>query len=234
MARHADPNARSSLIAAARREFVKSGLMRARVEDITAACGLSKGAFYLHFESKEALFRSLVDTLLAEVSKHAASREDAYRNEAGGKRVDGITWGNAVARVDQREDLKLLELLWDWRDVCSVLLRGASGTEFEGVLWELIDAQVARVSKECGGLQQHKLIRDDIPGELLGHVVVGTYMMMARRLVALDEKPDFTPWVGALQAVLTEGLSPRRRPPSPRKPAARRTSSSASPLRKAR
>src|SRR5690606_7986 len=168
--------------------------------------------FYLHFESKEALFRSLVDTLLAEVSKHAASREEAYRNEAGGKRVDGITWGNAVARVDQREDLKLLELLWDWRDVCSVLLRGSSGTEFEGVLWDLIDAQVARVSGECGALMKARLIRDDVPGDLLGHMVVGTYMMMARKLVELPEKPDFTPWVGALQAVMTEGLSPRRKP----------------------
>ncbi|MGV3619265.1 MAG: TetR/AcrR family transcriptional regulator [Archangium sp.] len=218
MARIADPNARSSLIAAARREFVKNGLMRARVEDITAACGLSKGAFYLHFESKESLFRSLVTELMEHVAKHANSRDAAYRKEAKGKKIDVITWGNAVAAVDRREDLALLELLWEWRDVCSVLLRGSSGTEFEGVLWELIDAQVARVSRECGVLQKENLVRADLPGDLLGHMVVGTYMMMARRLVDLPEKPDFTPWVGALQAVLTEGLSPQRlKPPKKNK-----------------
>lgn len=217
VARIADPNARSSLIAAARREFVKNGLMRARVEDITAACGLSKGAFYLHFESKEALFRSLVTELMEHVTVHANSRDEAYRKEMSGKRINGISWGNALAAVDRREDLALLELLWEWRDVCAVLLRGSSGTEFEGVLWELIDAQVARVSRECGALMKERLIRDDVPGDLLGHMVVGTYMMMARKLVDLPEKPDFTPWVGALQAVLTEGLSPRRMPAAAKK-----------------
>src|SRR5437660_856533 len=56
MARPADPNAKEALMAAARAEFARRGLRGARIEDITAACGLSKGAFYLHFESKEALF----------------------------------------------------------------------------------------------------------------------------------------------------------------------------------
>lgn len=222
MARHADPTARSSLIAAARKEFVKNGLMRARVEDITAACGLSKGAFYLHFESKEALFRSLVAELMEHVTAHTNSRDEAYRREAKGKKIDVITWGNAVAAVDRREDLALLELLWSWRDVCSVLLRGSSGTEFEGVLWELIDAQVARVARECGVLQKEQLIRSDLPGDLLGHMVVGTYMMMARKLVDMPEKPDFTPWVGALQSILTEGLSPRRVPAPSKKSASKK------------
>ena len=60
MARKADSQAREALIAAARREFLRSGLAKARVEDITAAVGLSKGAFYLHFPSKESLFTQLV------------------------------------------------------------------------------------------------------------------------------------------------------------------------------
>src|SRR5437899_5203066 len=61
MARPADPNAKEALMAAARAEFARRGLRGARIEDITAACGLSKGAFYLHFQSKEALFGELVE-----------------------------------------------------------------------------------------------------------------------------------------------------------------------------
>src|SRR5438105_6473105 len=67
MARPADPNAREALIAAARAEFARRGLRGARIEDITAACGLSKGAFYLHFESKEALFALLVGGFIGEI-----------------------------------------------------------------------------------------------------------------------------------------------------------------------
>jgi len=63
MSRPADPTARSALVAAARAEFVRKGLRGARIEDITSAYGLSKGAFYLHFDSKEALFEELVRSL---------------------------------------------------------------------------------------------------------------------------------------------------------------------------
>src|SRR5438132_4029244 len=77
MARPADPNAKEALVAAARAEFARKGLRGARIEDITGACGLSKGAFYLHFESKEALFGQLVESFIGEI----ASTSDVRRGE---------------------------------------------------------------------------------------------------------------------------------------------------------
>ena len=93
MARPADPTSRSSLVAAARREFVKSGIQRARIEDITAACALSKGAFYLHFESKEALFRELVHGLEQQFEAMRTSREQAYAKLIG----EGVPSGKKAA-----------------------------------------------------------------------------------------------------------------------------------------
>src|SRR5213082_118821 len=74
MPRHPDPNAKEALVAAARTEFARRGLRGARIEDITAASGLSKGAFYLHFESKEALFGELVQAFHAELALIADRR----------------------------------------------------------------------------------------------------------------------------------------------------------------
>jgi len=79
MARHADPNARDGLIAAARAEFARRGLRGARIEDITAASGLSKGAFYLHFPSKEALFGELVETFFGHLASCGERREKGQR-----------------------------------------------------------------------------------------------------------------------------------------------------------
>ena len=56
MARPSDPNARMRLLEAARRIFIEHGLDRAKVEDITREAGLSKGAFYLHFKTKDDAF----------------------------------------------------------------------------------------------------------------------------------------------------------------------------------
>src|SRR3954454_3129836 len=79
MARPADPNARAALVTAARAEFARRGLVGARIEDITAACGLSKGAFYLHFESKEALFGDLVHAFQARMAVCSTERTEAVR-----------------------------------------------------------------------------------------------------------------------------------------------------------
>lgn len=211
MARPRDPHARSALLAAARREFVKAGLLKARIEDITHACGLSKGAFYLHFESKEALFREVVSQLELHFEALRTSREQAYRaliNRGLPARRQAAGFIAQLRDIDAREDRRLLELLWDWRDVIDVLLRGTQGTEFEGVMWALLDREAARVGGECRELRKAGLIRDDVPDEMVGMMILGTYLLVARRLSTLAEKPDFEPWVRSLQALIVEGTAP--------------------------
>jgi AcrR family transcriptional regulator len=207
MGRKADPQARTSLVAAARREFVKSGLAKARVEDITGAVGLSKGAFYLHFESKEALFTELVASFSQEMSDYTSCRERSTLALVSKiQQTRDAASAQALLALDADEDRKLLELLWPWRDVCEVLISGSAGTNFEGVMWKLLDSQMARLHHEFEELQKSQLVRADLPKELLGDMVVGTYLLLARRLVSLSEKPDFTPWVGAIQAVVYGGI----------------------------
>lgn len=213
---------------------MKAGIQKARIEDITHACGLSKGAFYLHFESKEALFRELVQALERLIDEVRSSREQAYaaligRGPPG--QAEPAPFVAELLAIDGAEDRKLLELLWDWRDVTDVLLRGAQGTEFETVLWTILDREVARVEQECGAMKAAHLVRDDVPGSVLGAMIVGTYLLVARRLSTLQSKPDFEPWVRALQSVITDGAaSPSLRvhreaarraagkPPRPRRP----------------
>jgi AcrR family transcriptional regulator len=227
MARPADPHARSSLLTAARREFVRSGIQKARIEDITQACGLSKGAFYLHFESKEALFREVVHGLEREFEALRQAREDAYaelisRGVPSRRRAGPFI--TELTQIDAREDRRLLELLWNWRDVTDVLLRGSQGTEFEGILWEMLDREVSRVELECRALKDAKLMRDDVPGDVVGLMIVGTYLLVARKLSTLTAQPDFEHWVRSLQTLIAEGTSsPELRarlasPPKKKKP----------------
>jgi hypothetical protein len=63
-------------------------------------------------------------------------------------------------------------------------------------------------------LQRVKLIRDDVDGALVGSMIVGTYLLVARHLSRATERPDFEELVQHLQKVLSLGLAPRpvRRP----------------------
>lgn len=53
------------LLDAALQVFAEHGLARARVEDIAARAGVSKGTVYLYFDSKEELFREAVRDRIA-------------------------------------------------------------------------------------------------------------------------------------------------------------------------
>ncbi len=55
-------NIRQRLIAAGREMFSTYGLKKTNVDDITRICGISKGAFYLFFTSKEELFMEILES----------------------------------------------------------------------------------------------------------------------------------------------------------------------------
>jgi len=57
---HEKKRIRQKLLEEGRRRFETHGLRKTSVEDLTKAAGISQGAFYLFFESKEALFYELL------------------------------------------------------------------------------------------------------------------------------------------------------------------------------
>ena len=52
---------RQGLLDAAYKVFAQRGYAQATIDDIAAACGVSKGAVYHHFASKEELFRAILE-----------------------------------------------------------------------------------------------------------------------------------------------------------------------------
>jgi len=226
MARPADPNAREALVAAARAEFAKRGLRGARIEDITAACGLSKGAFYLHFESKEALFGELVRAFIGAIAGLQEKREAAMQQfiEKYGELTQHDVQGRTpryqeLIELDTCSDLDTLEAMWTFRDVVGVLVRGCQGTAFEGTIWEVADTEVNRVRENFQRYQGHGVCRPDIPGDLFGSLIVGTYLLLAVRMSRLAEKPDLRAWALSLHTLIHEGSLPAAQKVDARKPA---------------
>ena len=215
MARPADPNAKEALVAAARAEFARRGLVGARIEDITAACGLSKGAFYLHFSSKEALFGDLVDAFLRAISECDERREismAAFAAEHGTitrrDLEEHTPRYHMLIEIEAAEDRRILEHMWDYRDVMGVLLRGAQGTKFEGAIWEITDREIERIQHNFDRFQGEHSCRTDIPPEIFGSMIVGTYVLLGMRMSRMTEKPDLAEWARSLHTLIREGSIP--------------------------
>ena len=212
MPRPADPNARESLVAAARAEFARGGLRGARIEDITAACGLSKGAFYLHFPSKEALFGELVKAFVDEL---AAYDERRQRDMLSFAEQHGVVTRRDIAErtpryhaqleMETAEDLRVLEHMWAYRDVLGVMVRGAQGTPFEGAIWEITDREIERIKDTFQEFQDQHTCRGDLPPEIFGSLIVGTYLLLGIRMSRMAGKPDLGEWARSLHTLIREG-----------------------------
>ncbi len=70
---------RNALVAVARELFASRGFAATSLEDLTARAGVTKGALYHHFGSKEGLFRAVLEQIEADVLEAvgaAAGAED--------------------------------------------------------------------------------------------------------------------------------------------------------------
>lgn len=230
-------------MAAARAEFARKGLRGARIEDITAACGLSKGAFYLHFASKEALFTEVVGAFQSHMEALNTRRMDDMERffTAGGvlgpkDRLERSERYQRLIQLELLHDLAALEMVWEYRDVAHVLAAGTQGTEFESLLWRLTDMQVERIARDFRRLQEAGAADRDMDAHLFASVIVGAYLLLSKQMARLTEKPDLAAWAHTLQKLCQEGTMPRldaasppraalARKPSPRRPRARATPS---------
>lgn len=68
---------RAKLVAAARHAFATQGYAHTSMDDFTASAGLTRGALYHHFGSKEGLLVAVIEQIEDEVGKHLQAVSDA-------------------------------------------------------------------------------------------------------------------------------------------------------------
>ena len=212
---------------------MRKGLRGARIEDITAACGLSKGAFYLHVASKAALFGEVVGELtsaMSELIERRTKQMERFFAEHGALEARDVAERSAryelLVEMNTEADLGTLELMWAYRDVVHVLMRGSQGTEFESLMWGMVDREVTRVTREFQRLQADHVSRADVPPTVIGSLIVGTYVLLAQQMSQMEQKPDLEAWARSIHRLIHEGslppASPTPAPGVPRKTSPRR------------
>jgi AcrR family transcriptional regulator len=184
MARPSDPHAKSRLLEAAERVFSEKGLDRAKVEDITTQAGLSKGAFYLHFDSKGDAFKEL----LSEVLAHLHARMDAAN---GACCLPSLDQGLAASLEQWLErDLEMFEFIWKNRALMRITLEGGRSADYQ----HLIEHFASNAQRQTEILLRQGVAagvyRKDLDVEVAAAFVAGGYDRFARQLVRETKKPN--------------------------------------------
>lgn len=166
---------RAALVEAAQKVFERDGYLDARVADIAAAAGVAHGSFYTYFDSKEDVFRELVEVALMEVSEAIDVREGspvpAERIQAGNRRYMDV-YARHAALLGLIEQVGTLTQFHAMRRE----LRARFVTRIEGVIGEY---------RESGHVDIEPL--DD---RAVAHALVGMMDSFAYNWFVLSESFD--------------------------------------------
>lgn len=196
MARKADPTIRGRLLNAARQEFAEHGLVGALLSNVTARAGVSKGAFYLHFRSKEDAFE--------EVAEAFFSRFFVILDRVEEIALSDLEPSRAMELISDG-DVEIMDYLWDERVFARVLFEGAHSPRQCHLIERFAERVQARVERLLSIDQELGRILPDIDIRVLALFVAGGFDRYARVLLASGEKPNVIADLRQLQTFICRG-----------------------------
>lgn len=173
------------MLDAARTVFSERGLDRAKVEDITTLAQMSKGAFYLHFESKEEAFRELLAGVVSHLEHMLDETADQQLATTPG---DGVF--QPYLNACHAKNLEIFGYVWDNRALMAMVFDGGGSASYQ----HLIEDFALRAQRQTAALIQHGvdlgLYRRDLDLEAAAAFIAGGYDRLARQMVREQRKPD--------------------------------------------
>ena len=172
-------NSKELIIRAGKQEFLKYGYKGASLRNICKQAGVTTGAFYFQFENKEQLLDEILRPVITYFSVMVQkSTMEEFEGESSS--ADG--------------DEQMLEMLWNYKEECQILLEGTAGTAYEKVFEELQE-----------GLRQGFLLFfgkygiSDVDEKLLDVIVrmrVESYLTIIRKEYTLEETKKLARRIG--------------------------------------
>lgn len=131
---------REQLLAAGLEVFAEVGYHRTTVADIVQRAGVAQGTFYYHFETKQAFFRSLLDSFFALI-------EQALLEAESGQPVSRSARTTAELAAQVRDVIvRILTIYRDNRSLARLFLREAIGLEPDYAdAWENFTSRLADI-----------------------------------------------------------------------------------------
>ena len=129
-------NTLDAILSAAKAEFLEKGFKSASLRNIVKTAGVTTGAFYGYYKSKEELFDALVGRQYAEFmgmftetqDKFSELPPDEQRENMGKQSGDGMR--------------RMMDYAYANKDIFKLLLCASEGTKYENMVHEMVKIEV--------------------------------------------------------------------------------------------
>ena len=144
------------LLACAKKHFLEFGFERASIREICKDANVTNGAFYNHFADKEALFGSLVESVVQTIQKIYSESIDKHFDLVKTDELKNL-W-----RLSESTIIQIIEYIYENFDVFRLLLMYSSGTKYAGFLDDLVRADVQETIKLIAELKARGVPVNDL------------------------------------------------------------------------
>ena len=128
-----EKNTLDRIHSAAEKEFLEKGFLGASLRQIVKEAGVTTGAFYGYYGSKEALFDALVGRQYTEFLDH-------YRQMVGKfKRLSPDEQRKEVTSAMQKRMLWMFNYVYDHKGTFQLILKGSEGTKYENLIYDFVE-----------------------------------------------------------------------------------------------
>ena len=144
------------ILQSASNEFKEHGFERASVRVIAKNAGVTPGAIYKHFKSKEDIFRAIVIPTL----DHLYKRNKELTNQA----IEEIKLNGreCFEKKSDNSNEELLRFIYKNGSVFNLLFNCSQGTEFESIRHDLVNLEVQGAKKLIVALKEKKIPVNDL------------------------------------------------------------------------
>lgn len=122
--------------AAAKAEFMEKGFHAASLRNIVKTAGVTTGAFYGYYDSKEALFEALVGDAAEYVLNLYCGTIDDFEKMVGQEQTRQMT------DVSQDVLMQILDYIYENKDAFKLILTSAEGTKYSDFIHQLVVREV--------------------------------------------------------------------------------------------
>jgi AcrR family transcriptional regulator len=168
---------RIEILLAARKVFARRGYLGASIAEIIDEAGIARGTFYLHFESKRAIFEVILGELFRQL-KSVMFRVDV-------KRSDASPYDQLLENVE-----RVLDVLCENADLARILLRTGAGQdeEFDLKISEFHEHALALIRGSLSDGVEMGIVRD-IDVTIYASCVLGSIKETLEHLLIRRARP---------------------------------------------
>ncbi|MCR5473569.1 MAG: TetR/AcrR family transcriptional regulator [Lachnospiraceae bacterium] len=144
--------------------FKDKGYSGASIRQICKDAGVTNGAFYAHFDSKEDLFSSIVSPVVDGMKEIYDAENSHYMD------IETVEDVRNVLKETFSSNRKLIRYVFEHAGIFRIILSGGAGTEYEGFCDDLAEEEASNTRAFLDRLRQITGKNDLMSETLIRHI----------------------------------------------------------------